>query len=174
MIFSQPTRDLRQFLSTISNTVSNIAPASIIQNTFGVDITNASSAALASDKILELSKAIKTAPEQMPPELTMEDVRQSRPSHLESLNQLINLLPDSAFRSGTTPTPPQPVIACDPSSPLLLLDSSGDKVAELQTHLTTLGYGGLLRAQEVLMAYLTVHRELRQAVSNRPSAIGKW
>ncbi len=144
LIFSQPARDLRQFLSTISNTVSNIAPASIIQNTFGVDITNASSAALASDKILELSKAIKTAPEEMPPELTMEDVRQSRPSHLESLNQLINLLPDSAFRSGTTPTPPQPVVACDPSSPLLLLDSSGDKVAELQTHLTTLGYGGLL------------------------------
>jgi peptidoglycan hydrolase-like protein with peptidoglycan-binding domain len=146
LIFSQPARDLKQFLSTISNPLTNtvIVPASIIRNTFGVDITNSSSAALASDKILEISRAIRTSPEEMPPELTMEDVRQSRVAHLESLNQLINLLPESAFLSGTAPSPPEPVVSCDPLSPLLLLDLTGEKVTELQTLLTTLGYGQLL------------------------------
>ena len=45
----------------------------------------------------------------------------------------------------TPPTPPpSPVASCDPNSPTLRMGSTGDKVSELQSHLTQLGFGELL------------------------------
>jgi subtilisin family serine protease len=47
----------------------------------------------------------------------------------------------------TPPTPPpSPVASCDPKSPTLRIGSTGDKVSELQSHLTQLGFGELLGA----------------------------
>ena len=44
----------------------------------------------------------------------------------------------------TPPTPPSPVVSCDPNSPTLRFGSTGEKVSELQSHLTQLGFGELL------------------------------
>ena len=40
--------------------------------------------------------------------------------------------------------PPTPVTACDPKSKTIRNGSTGEKVSELQRHLTQLGFGGLL------------------------------
>ena len=40
--------------------------------------------------------------------------------------------------------PPTPVTACDPKSKTIRNGSTGEKVTELQRHLTQLGFGGLL------------------------------
>ena len=135
IIFSQPARTLKAFVNVTSATINSI---------FGVDVNSPSGAALASENILAASGVELTPIEQMPPELSMDDVRLGRLTHLESINEAINSLPDTAFPA---PSPaPTPVTECDPASPLLRKGSVSDKVTELQTHLTTLGYGQLLGA----------------------------
>jgi peptidoglycan hydrolase-like protein with peptidoglycan-binding domain len=146
LIFSQPAKDLKVLLSTIAIPVVSTVPnlVTVIQNTFGIDTATSSGAALASNKIIEVSKPNGVILEQIPLELTLDDVRNSRIAHLGRLNEFIALLPDDAFQSGNPPTPPSPTSTCDPASPMLELNSRGDKVMELQTHMTALGYGPLL------------------------------